>query len=83
MSSQLEIRAALRLRKFRGTRKFQLSKKKVQHYASNIHTKCRGCVTRMFASHSSCHLSKQLVRSEKYESDGILHPLSPSHYCSM
>lgn len=31
MSSQLEIRAALRLKKFRGSSKFQLSKKKVQH----------------------------------------------------
>lgn len=30
MSSQLEIRAALRLRKFRGSRRFQLSKEKVQ-----------------------------------------------------
>jgi len=31
VSSRLEIRVALRLRKFRSSRKFQLSKKTVQH----------------------------------------------------
>lgn len=65
MSSQLEIRAALRLRKFRGSRRFQLSKKKVQPAEA----------TRSFMSHSIHHLSMWLVRSEKYEGDDILHHL--------